>query len=189
MRVAYGLKNLLSLPEGSFVGICMSNKPEWVLTDFACVFNNFVSVGLMTNWPKNEVELILNNSDIKCVVCDKIYLKRFLSLAKKCKTLKSVVCVESREDDGNTQEHARAKIIHGKVERKRGEVAVYTFEEVERHGDSKGETEFETYSGIRLSSPPFSQALASIVKPRKPDDLMCLIYSSGTTGMYMASYY
>jgi len=31
------------------------NRPEWVESDLACVLNHFPSVGLMSNWPKDEL--------------------------------------------------------------------------------------------------------------------------------------
>lgn len=33
------------------VGICSSNRSEWLIADFACAFNGYTSVGIHTTWP------------------------------------------------------------------------------------------------------------------------------------------
>jgi long-subunit acyl-CoA synthetase (AMP-forming) len=36
---------------GVKVGICATNRVEWLIADFACAFNSYSSVGIHTTWP------------------------------------------------------------------------------------------------------------------------------------------
>ncbi len=50
----------------SHVGICSENCPEWVISDFACALNDFVSVGLHTSWPSAEIAAVAASAEIRC---------------------------------------------------------------------------------------------------------------------------
>ena len=44
--LATALKATLQLPQRACIGILAPNCPEWLLADFACTFNDFLSVGM-----------------------------------------------------------------------------------------------------------------------------------------------
>ena len=59
----------LGVEMGSFVGICGENSAEWMVADFACVMNHFVSVGCMKTW-SSDFLYISNHSEMCALICD-----------------------------------------------------------------------------------------------------------------------
>lgn len=41
----------LPLPSSSLVGICMANRPEWLLADVALLLSQHIVVGIVPDWP------------------------------------------------------------------------------------------------------------------------------------------
>jgi long-subunit acyl-CoA synthetase (AMP-forming) len=72
---------------------------EWVLTDFACTMNQHVSVGIHVAWPTSEVEYVIKNANISCVVCSEEMFPKFAELCKNCPSLKSIIVM----DDTNSE--------------------------------------------------------------------------------------
>lgn len=92
----HGLRRLIEAR--SFLGICAKNRPEWMITDFACMFQSFVSVPIHCLFTDHEIEHILNNTKVVLVVCDKFMLKRFIELRRRCPTLKHIVSMDQIHD-------------------------------------------------------------------------------------------
>jgi long-subunit acyl-CoA synthetase (AMP-forming) len=70
VRLALAMRFELGLAEGAFVGICMRhNCVAWLLVDIACVLNRFVSVGLMSSWPDDDMCHVLDNANVSAVFC------------------------------------------------------------------------------------------------------------------------
>jgi long-subunit acyl-CoA synthetase (AMP-forming) len=55
-------------PSPRFVGICSDNRSEWLITDFACTWNDYVSVGLHPTWPDEEFVHIITHTDMSLIV-------------------------------------------------------------------------------------------------------------------------
>jgi hypothetical protein len=68
--ISLAMRYTFNLHQGSFIGICMSNRPEWLFADFATLLNFFVSVGLMPSWPKEDMIHVIKDAQISCIFCD-----------------------------------------------------------------------------------------------------------------------
>jgi long-subunit acyl-CoA synthetase (AMP-forming) len=65
-----------------------------MLTDFACAANQYTSVGIHVAWPDSEVEYIIKNAQISCIVCSKEFLGKFIEISKNCPTVSSIVVMD-----------------------------------------------------------------------------------------------
>ncbi|CAF2930432.1 unnamed protein product [Rotaria sp. Silwood2] len=88
-----GLREIIE-PHG-FLGICSGNRPEWVITDFACIFQNIVSVTMYCLFNNLELTYIINNTKVSVVVCDQQMLPTFIRLYADCPSLHHIVCMDS----------------------------------------------------------------------------------------------
>eukprot|EP00010_Vexillifera_abyssalis_P006329 CAMPEP_0201547444 /NCGR_PEP_ID=MMETSP0173_2-20130828/3907_1 /ASSEMBLY_ACC=CAM_ASM_000268 /TAXON_ID=218659 /ORGANISM="Vexillifera sp., Strain DIVA3 564/2" /LENGTH=500 /DNA_ID=CAMNT_0047956493 /DNA_START=330 /DNA_END=1832 /DNA_ORIENTATION=+ len=138
----------------------MANGPHWCHTDLACLFNHFVSVGLMTNWPQKEIAYVVNNADLACVVCDQQTLPLFKTLTKEqCPTLEYLIVAGGDDND----DACCFKIV--------------SYKDMEA---PPSDLKQETYAGISLNS-SIEDAQTKAIQ-RQEDDIVSLIYSSGSTG-------
>ncbi len=92
----HGLRRLIK--SRGYLGICAGNRPEWVITDFACIFQSIVSVPIYTLFTDREIAYVINNTQISVVVCDKQMLARFLELQSQCPSLRHIVCMDPVSD-------------------------------------------------------------------------------------------
>ncbi len=92
----HGLRRLIE-PQG-YLGICAGNRPEWVITDFACIFQSIISVPIYTLFTDREIAYVINNTQISVVVCDKQMLARFIELGSQCPSLRHIVCMNPVSD-------------------------------------------------------------------------------------------
>ncbi|CAF1436026.1 unnamed protein product, partial [Rotaria sordida] len=87
-----GLREIIE-PRG-FLGICSGNRPEWVITDFACILQNIVSVTMYCLFNDSELTYIINNTNVSVVVCDQQMLPKFIRLYADCPSLHHIVCMD-----------------------------------------------------------------------------------------------
>lgn len=87
-----GLRNFVE-PRG-YVGICAENRPEWMITDFACVFHGIISVPMYRLLNDYELTYIINNTQISVVVCSRQMLSKFIQLHRQCPCLRHIVCMD-----------------------------------------------------------------------------------------------
>lgn len=88
----HGLRNFIQ-PRG-YLSICASNRPEWIITDFACIFQSIITVPIYTLFNDQEIVHVINNTNVSVVVCDKKMLSRFLSLTSQCPSLEHIICMD-----------------------------------------------------------------------------------------------
>ncbi len=88
----HGLRSLIEPRD--YLGICAANRPEWIITDFACIFQSIISVPIYTLFADNEIAYIINNTKVSVVVCDKQMLPRFIELHSQCASLQHIVCMD-----------------------------------------------------------------------------------------------
>ena len=93
----HGLRSLID--ERGHLSICAANRPEWLITDFACMFQNLISVPIYCLFTDSEITFVMNNTDISVVVCDEEMLKRFVLLGRACPTLRHVICMDPIPQD------------------------------------------------------------------------------------------
>ncbi len=89
----HGLRDIIE-PRG-YLGICAGNRPEWVITDFACVLQSIISVPIYCLFNDQELTYVINNTKLSVVVCDKQMLPRFIRLYAECPSLRHIVCMDS----------------------------------------------------------------------------------------------
>ena len=87
-----GLRTIIE-PRG-YLGICAANRPEWVITDFACILQNIISVPIYCLFNDREVTYVINNTQVSVIVCDKQMLPRFIRLGAECPSLRHIVCMD-----------------------------------------------------------------------------------------------
>ena len=88
----YGLRSIIE-PRG-YLGICARNCPEWVITDFACIFQSIITVPIYCLFSNVEIAYIINNTSVSVVICDEQTLPRFIRLQSDCPFLRHIVCID-----------------------------------------------------------------------------------------------
>ena len=135
------------------LGIWSVNRPEWHVSELACAAYNMYIVALYDTLGPDTVEYVINHAEIETVVCTKDHVVDLLKLHEKIPQLKAILCLDSFV---NIEEE---KAIQGWAAEKG--VKVVQFAEIEERG--------------KKNPLPHSYG--------KRDDLACLMYTSGTTGM------
>ncbi len=92
----HGLRRLIE-PRG-YLGICAGSRPEWVITDFACIFQSIISVPIYTLFTDREIAYVINNTQVSVIVCDKQMLARFIEIRSQCPSLRHIVCMDPVPD-------------------------------------------------------------------------------------------
>lgn len=154
----------------AFVGICSANRVESTVAEFACLYRSYVSVPIQHTMMQQDMEHIVQNSDVQLIVCSEEYTASFVDAAsmyyklltrvERCPTLKYLIQMEHPTHE---------QILHA---RKAG-LTLLSFAEVESQG--KG--------FFKMKKP----------KPTNPDEIVTLMhtryvyrsqsYSSGSTGV------
>ena len=92
INFGHGLRSLVE--PRAYVGICASNRPEWVITDFACMLKNFISVPIYCLLNDRDTAFIINNTKIVLIVCDEAMLPKFIRLSAECQSLRHLICMD-----------------------------------------------------------------------------------------------
>jgi hypothetical protein len=87
-----GLRQLIE--PGAYLAICAQNRPEWIITDFACIYQGIVTVPIYCLFTDREVVHVINNTQVSLVVCDKPMLQRFVTLRNQCPSLRHIICMD-----------------------------------------------------------------------------------------------
>ncbi|CAF0942951.1 unnamed protein product [Rotaria sordida] len=106
----HGLRRLIE-PRG-YLGICAENRPEWMITDFACIFQSIISVPIYTLFNKNEIAYVINNTQVSVIVCDKQLLPKFIDIHEQCSSLQHIVCMDPIPDTISTITKEQGISIH-----------------------------------------------------------------------------
>ncbi len=88
----HGLRRLIE-PRG-YLGICAANRPEWMITDFACIFQGIISAPIYTLFTDREIVYVINNTKVSVVVCDQKMLPRFIEIHSQCPLLQHIICMD-----------------------------------------------------------------------------------------------
>ncbi|UJR17068.1 hypothetical protein I4U23_003965 [Adineta vaga] len=87
-----GLREIIE--PGGFLGICAGNRPEWIITDFACILQNLISVTMYCLFNDSELTYIINNTKISVIVCDQQMLSKLIRLLSQCPSLHHLICMD-----------------------------------------------------------------------------------------------
>ena len=104
---SHGLRRLIE-PRG-YLGICSANRPEWIITDFACLLQSFISVPIYCLFNDREIAHVIKNTQISTVVCDKGMLPKFIQLSVECSSLRHIVCMDPISDTKTSESSVRIR--------------------------------------------------------------------------------
>ncbi len=77
---------------GDKVAIISETRFEWVVTDFACIVNNFVTVPIYTNMTTEQIKYILEHSEAKlCFVSTKLLAEKVNSIFDEMPSLIKII--------------------------------------------------------------------------------------------------
>lgn len=89
----------LGVERGDRVAILSNTRWEWAALDMGILGIGAVTVPVYQSYRAEELEYLLNHSDVKVLVVeDKSQLKKYEAIQKKCKSVKTVVQIEPNED-------------------------------------------------------------------------------------------
>ena len=109
-RFGHGLRNFIQPRE--YLGICAVNRPEWVITDLACMLNSIISVPIYCLMSDRDTAFVLNNTKISVVVCEKETLPKLLRLRSQCPALRQVICMDPISENEQSQSSQMDISIH-----------------------------------------------------------------------------
>jgi len=96
--IAMGLQSL-GYDTGDHVAILSENKPEWILTDYACAYFGIVSVPVYPTLLPEQISYILNDSEATLVfVSNKTQAEKIISIKDRLPHLKYLVLFEDNEN-------------------------------------------------------------------------------------------
>ncbi|CAF4158741.1 unnamed protein product [Rotaria sp. Silwood2] len=90
---SYGLERFIKAR--CHLAICAANRPEWLITDLACILQGIISVPIYCQLNDHDMTFIINHTNISVVVCDKHILQRLIRLHSKCSTVRHIICMDS----------------------------------------------------------------------------------------------
>ncbi|KEF63462.1 long-chain acyl-CoA synthetase [Exophiala aquamarina CBS 119918] len=141
------------------VGLWCQNRPEWQLTDLACMSQSLFSVSLYDSLGPETSEYIIRHADLACVVTSLVHVPVLLKLKARLPNLKSLVVLDSLAPTTNETPELSKQALLDSLAKEVG-VKIYSLETVEKLGAS-------------LNRP---------YNPPRPSDAITINYTSGTTG-------
>ncbi|KAJ9644366.1 uncharacterized protein PV06_06303 [Exophiala oligosperma] len=140
------------------IGLWCQNRPEWQLTDLACMSQSLFSVSLYDTLGPDTSEYIIRHADLACVVCSLSHVPTLLKLKPRLSNLKMLVVIDPLESGSEKPELSKQALLD-KFAADVG-LKIYSLDTVEKLGAS-------------LDRP---------VNPPRPADPITINYTSGTTG-------
>jgi fatty acid CoA ligase FadD9 len=119
-----GLAHEGLVPPGTLVGICGFGSIDWVVADLACLYLSAVSVPLQSSMSAAELQLIVGDAELGCIVCSAEQIDVIFGILPQCPSVKSVIVMDREARD--YEERAADRVI------------VRRMSEVEAHGREAG---------------------------------------------------
>ncbi|KAJ5238711.1 hypothetical protein N7468_003330 [Penicillium chermesinum] len=104
------------------IGLWCQNRPEWQITDLACMSQGLFSVSIYDVLASDATEYIINHAELNCVVTSLPHIPTLLKLKKSLPNLKMI--------DGHSKRAILESMAAGL------DVAIYTIDEVEALGEA-----------------------------------------------------
>ncbi|PSN68508.1 long-chain-fatty-acid-CoA ligase 1 [Corynespora cassiicola Philippines] len=139
------------------VGLWCQNRPEWQLTDLACMSQALYTVSIYDTLGPDTTEFIINHSGLACVVTALNHVTALLKLKPRLPTLKHIVVLDPLSA-GELPGESKGELLNS-LANDLG-VSIKYIEEVEALGEQ--------------NPIPYN--------PPTPDDITTINYTSGTTG-------
>ncbi|KAK4941519.1 medium-chain fatty acid-CoA ligase faa2 [Elasticomyces elasticus] len=141
------------------VGLWCQNRPEWQLTDLACMSQSLFSISLYDTLGPETTEYIIRHANLAAVACSLLHVPTLLKLKPRLPNLKFIVVLDPIESAVNEKPELSKQVLLDSMAADSG-LKIYSLEAVEKLGASLG----------RPYNPP------------KPTDAITINYTSGTTG-------
>ncbi|TKA69761.1 hypothetical protein B0A49_05215 [Cryomyces minteri] len=144
--------------EGKYgIGLWCQNRPEWQISDLACMSQSLFSVSMYDTLGPDTTEYIINHASLACVISSLNHVPTLLKLKPRCPTLKLIVCLDPLSA-GELPGESKAELLNA-LAADQG-VKIHYIRDVEAIGEA--------------SPRPYN--------PPRPDDIITINYTSGTTG-------
>ncbi|KAI8331068.1 hypothetical protein BC941DRAFT_439688 [Chlamydoabsidia padenii] len=143
------------------VGIWSLNRPEWFVADMACAAYGMYTVALYDTLGPDAVEYVVNHSELETVICSGDHILDILKIREQLPNLKTIISMDNIED--GAKHIAPGSVSSSAVIKawaKEKNVFLTDMATLEAEGN-------KNQRPINLP---------------QPDDLACLMYTSGTTG-------
>ena len=139
------------------VGLWCQNRPEWQISDLACMSQSLFTVSLYDTLGPEASEYIIRHANLTCVISSLPHIPTLLKLKPRLPNLKFVISLDPLDagDAPGLSKHALLSSLASDVGLK-----IYSMEDVENSGASLN----------RGYNPPL------------PSDTITINYTSGTTG-------
>lgn len=140
------------------VGLWCQNRPEWQIVDLGCVSQSLFSVSIYDTLGPDTTEYIINHAELPAVATSVGHIPTLLKLADRCPSLKLIVSLDPLSD-GNELPGTSKKDILIAMAAEKG-IQIHDIQSVEALGQKN----------TRPANAP------------RPDDIVTINYTSGTTG-------
>ncbi|KAJ6107673.1 hypothetical protein N7523_008996 [Penicillium sp. IBT 18751x] len=139
------------------IGLWCQNRPEWQITDLACMSQGLFSVSIYDVLAADATEYIINHAELNCVVTSLPHIPTLLKLKASLPNLKMIVSLDPL-DAGEQDGHSKRALLESMAAGQ--DVAIYSMDQVEALGEA-------SKRGYNAPS---------------PEDIVTINYTSGTTG-------
>lgn len=143
---------------GYGVGLWCQNRPEWQITDLACMSQSLFSVSLYDTLGPDACEYIINHASLTTVCASVSHIATLIKLAPRCPSLKLVICLDPLSTEGELPGTSKKDILNA-LAQEHG-LQIHEMRDVESIGEK--------------TPRPYH--------PPRPDDVITINYTSGTTG-------
>lgn len=139
------------------VGLWCQNRPEWQITDLACMSQGLYTVSIYDTLGPDTTEYIINHAELACVVSGINHVTALLKLKPRLPSLKIIVVLDPLSA-GELPGESKGDLLNS-LANEQG-VTIHYIRDVEALGEK--------------------QPLP--MNPPAPDDIVTINYTSGTTG-------
>lgn len=139
------------------VGLWCQNRPEWQITDLACMSQALYTVSIYDTLGPDTTEYIINHAELACVVTGMNHVTQLLKLKPRLPTLKFIVVLDALSA-GELPGESKGDLLNSMASELG--VTIHYIRDVEALGEKQ--------------PLPFN--------PPNPDDAVTINYTSGTTG-------
>ncbi|EFY89767.1 putative long-chain-fatty-acid--CoA ligase FAA2 [Metarhizium acridum CQMa 102] len=152
------LHHRINHPQDKYgIGLWCQNRPEWQITDLACMSQGLFAVSVYETLGPNATEYIINHAELACVVCSLPHIPTLLKLAPRIPRLKLIISLDQLEN-GEMEGYSKRDALN--VVASDFGIQIFSMSEVEKIGLESGRP----------------------MRPVGPEDLYTINYTSGTTG-------
>lgn len=143
------------------VGLWCQNRPEWQVTDLACMSQSLFTVSLYDTLGPDASEYIIKHANLACVVTSLNHVAALIKVKPRLPNLKIIIVLDPLEPTHNEEQALSKKDLL---------VSMAANLDLDLKFFSIGEVE------------TIGAASARTLKPPMPEDIVTINYTSGTTG-------